>query len=157
MQEYELLKRQILKGWNTWNTRSMLSHAHLPEGFAINLCLKDNGKSAYLKEVDAGNKQPWDAHVFPGPHAYDGSYTKLRMNWYDTDTMKRRWQMRFAQFAYFATEGIRRSQFLDFLRADIWLALRLRCMMRRSRILRIPLIGIAVVPMHSFLAIPLLA
>ncbi len=87
MQEYELMKRQVLKGWNTWDTRSVLSHVHLPEGFAINICLKDNGKSAYLKEADVGNKQPWDAHVFPGPHAYDGSYTQLRMNWYDTDIM----------------------------------------------------------------------
>ena len=79
--EYQQMKKTVLRGWNTWNTWSILSHVHLPEGFAINLCLKDTGKSAYLKEADVGNKDEKDAAVFPYEHAYDGSYTRLRLSW----------------------------------------------------------------------------
>lgn len=79
--EYEQMKKQVLRGWNTWNTWSILSHTHLPEGFTINLCLKDTGMSAYLKDADVGNKGEKDAVVFPYEHAYDGSYTRLRLTW----------------------------------------------------------------------------
>ena len=78
---YEQMKKAVLRGWNTWNTWSILSHSHLPEGFSINLCLKDTGKSAYLKDADVGNKGEKDAVVFPYEHAYDGSYTRLRLTW----------------------------------------------------------------------------
>jgi len=84
-ERYEELKRQTLKGWNTWNTRSMLSHVHLPEGFALNLCLKDDGKAAYMKEAYVGDKGERDAVVFPQEHAYDGSFTRLRLTWLETE------------------------------------------------------------------------
>lgn len=78
---YEELKRRALRGWNTWNTWSVLSHTHLPEGFSINLCLKDVGRSAYLKDAYVGDKGEKDAVVFPYEHAYDGSYTHLKLSW----------------------------------------------------------------------------
>ena len=37
--------------------------------------------SAYLKDADVGNKGEKDAVVFPYEHAYDGSYTRLRLTW----------------------------------------------------------------------------
>lgn len=82
-QNYEKLKRDTIKGWNTWNTWSILSHVLMPEGFAINLCMKDLVTSSYLKEADVGNSGPRDAVVFPGAHAYDGSYTQLKATWMD--------------------------------------------------------------------------
>lgn len=78
---YEQMKRSVIRGWNTWNTWSILSHTHMPEGFSINLCVKDVGRSAYLKDADVGNKGEKDAVVFPYEHAYDGSYTRLRLTW----------------------------------------------------------------------------
>jgi hypothetical protein len=41
--EYRELQKRVAHGWNTWNTTSVLSHAHLPEGFAITLGLKNSG------------------------------------------------------------------------------------------------------------------
>lgn len=85
MNEYEKLKREALQGWNTWNTRSILSHVLLPEGFAINLCMKDYVSSSYLREADVGNSGYKEAVVFPGAHAYDGSYTQLKVDWNNTE------------------------------------------------------------------------
>ncbi len=41
MNEYEALKKSLAVGWNTWNTRSVLSHVLLPEAFALNLGIKE--------------------------------------------------------------------------------------------------------------------
>jgi putative isomerase len=80
--EWAALKTQLARGWNTWDTRSVLTHVLLPEGFAIDLKLKE-GKSGDILE-DAligrgtyGSKE----HITPGPHAYDGSYTELELEW----------------------------------------------------------------------------
>ena len=35
------LNNKLAQGWNTWNTRSVLSHVTTPENFAINLQLQD--------------------------------------------------------------------------------------------------------------------
>lgn len=75
------LKTKLAKGWNTWNTRSVLSHVLLPEGFAINLQLKDQSgdilEEALIGRDDYGSKE----RVIPGPHSYDGSYTELEVEW----------------------------------------------------------------------------
>lgn len=39
--ELSEMNDRLCKSWNTWNTRSVLSHVLLPECFAINLALKD--------------------------------------------------------------------------------------------------------------------
>ncbi len=41
--KYQELQQNICKGWNTWNTNSILSYVHLPEAFAINLAVKNYG------------------------------------------------------------------------------------------------------------------
>ncbi|WP_202552375.1 MGH1-like glycoside hydrolase domain-containing protein [Ginsengibacter hankyongi] len=76
------LNAHLCKGWNTWNTNSVLSHVLLPEGFAINVQLVNHQKGDTLKEAligreDYGTKE----HVVPGPHCYDGSYTDLTVEW----------------------------------------------------------------------------
>jgi len=105
MTEYEALQKRLARGWNTWNTRSVLSHVLLPEGFALNLALRENRHMRYLKEAQIGRQgriadalerlanltgeahYQWMARQFreerihPGPHAYDGSYTELNLNW----------------------------------------------------------------------------
>ncbi|MCX6300033.1 MAG: trehalase family glycosidase [Bacteroidetes bacterium] len=81
--EFEALKNRLAKGWNTWDTRSVLSHVLLPESLAIDLQLIDHELGDTLKETligreDFGSKE----HVIPGPHAYDGSYTELIVEWH---------------------------------------------------------------------------
>jgi hypothetical protein len=82
--ELAALTTELAKGWNTWNTRSVLSHVLLPEGFAINLQLKDRRSGDILEEALIGRSE-FDSkeHVTPGPHAYDGSYTELELEWRD--------------------------------------------------------------------------
>jgi hypothetical protein len=81
MSEYDALKKRLAQGWNTWNTRSVLSHVLLPEAFALNLCLKEYAGRAYLKEALIGRRGENDEQIRPGPHAYDGSYTELDLRW----------------------------------------------------------------------------
>ena len=40
--QYQLIQDNLARGWNTWNTRSVLSHVLLPEGFAVNLAFKQH-------------------------------------------------------------------------------------------------------------------
>jgi len=82
--EWAAMKARFSKGWNTWDTRSVLSHVLLPEGFSINLQLVSHQTGDTLKEAligrsDYGTKE----RVIPGPHAWDGSYTELVVEWQD--------------------------------------------------------------------------
>jgi hypothetical protein len=81
MSEYEAMQQKLAQGWNTWNTRSVLSHVHLPEGFAVNLCLREYVWRRNLKEALIGRQGPGEEHIHPGPHAYDGSTTSLELEW----------------------------------------------------------------------------
>jgi putative isomerase len=78
---YADLKTRLAHGWNTWNTRSVLSHVLLPEGFALNLGLKDYASRRYLKEAFVGQKDPQAEQIHPGLRTYDGSYTELTLRW----------------------------------------------------------------------------
>jgi hypothetical protein len=70
--EFKALNDKLSKGWNTWDTWSVLCHALLPESFAVNLELLnhqsgDTLKQALIGREGFGSKE----HVIPGPHAYD--------------------------------------------------------------------------------------
>ena len=84
MSHYTDLKRRLAAGWNTWNTRSVLSHVHLPEGIAINLGFKHYAGGDYLKEALIGRRGQWDEQIHPGLRTYDGRYTDLRIDWKGT-------------------------------------------------------------------------
>lgn len=77
---YEEMKKGYIKCWQTWNVRSVLSHVHMPDGFALNIAFKEYREGHYLKETligrfgdEYGNDQTETA--FPGVHSFDGSYT----------------------------------------------------------------------------------
>ncbi len=80
--EWAAMKARLSQGWNTWDTRSVLSHVLLPAGFSISLQLVshqtgDTLNEALLGRGDDGAKE----HVIPGPHAWDGSYTEVEVEW----------------------------------------------------------------------------
>src|ERR1051325_7213731 len=83
LSRYEAVQRQLAAGWNTWNTNSMLSHVLLPEGFALNLGIRKVSRNSemYLRETLIGRPNEEAERVYPGPHAYDGSYTELIIEW----------------------------------------------------------------------------
>ena len=80
--EYLAIKQRLARGWNTWNTRSVLSHSLLPQGFGINLAFKQVKwlDEPYLREVLFGREED-GAHIRPGPHTLEGSYTRLDIQW----------------------------------------------------------------------------
>ncbi|MEY4740042.1 MAG: hypothetical protein RLZZ05_1426 [Bacteroidota bacterium] len=77
------MSNKLMHGWNTWNTRSVLSHVLLPECFSINLALKDQ-QGKILEETLIG-RDHYDSkeQVIAGPHAYDGTYTELEVEWHN--------------------------------------------------------------------------
>ena len=81
--EYREIQKGLATGWNTWNTRSVLSHVLLPEGFALNLAFKQHYwlDEKYLAEALIGRSGEGAEQITPGPHTYSGSYTKLTLAW----------------------------------------------------------------------------
>jgi putative isomerase len=80
-ENYNEMQRKLASGWNTWNTRSVLSHVFLPECFAVNLELKDSRSEGILEEALIGRRGRDVENVIPGPHSYNGSYTELTVDW----------------------------------------------------------------------------
>ncbi len=82
--EYQSLERRLARGWNTWDVNSVTTEVLLPEGLAIHVNLKHNSTlygDALLTDTLIGRLSKDAEQVFPGPHAWDGSYTDLRVSW----------------------------------------------------------------------------
>ena len=47
-EQYQILKREYMRGWQTWNVNSVLSHVLMPEGFALNVCVREYSVGSYL-------------------------------------------------------------------------------------------------------------
>ena len=82
-------------GWNTWNTRSVLSHVLMPEALALNLSFCHYGLLTQVTDacfssrplaatsgvkLAASGIKPRMLRVSPGAHAYDGSYTAVSIH-----------------------------------------------------------------------------
>ena len=82
--EYKAVQQHLARGWNTWDVNSVTTQVLLPEGLAVHLSLKHNtteGGDTLLTDALIGRLSPGAEQVFPGPHAWDGSYTDLRVYW----------------------------------------------------------------------------
>ena len=63
----------------SWDTNSMTTHVLLPEGLAVHVGFKHNSTEfadGFLERTSVGA-----GTVFPGAHAWDGSYTDLKVTW----------------------------------------------------------------------------
>ncbi len=80
--DYKELKKETNRGWNTWNTLNVLSYSHLPEGFTINLCIREYSDQKVLRESLIGRSGNSDEIIFPGPRTYDGSCTQLKLTFH---------------------------------------------------------------------------
>jgi len=83
--DYSQMKKEYIKGWHTWNVRSVLSHVHMPDGLAINLAFKEYRSGGYLKETLIGRFGDDDEKCLPGIHAFDESYTEMTVLWRDME------------------------------------------------------------------------
>jgi putative isomerase len=86
--EYAALQKRLATGWNTWDVHSVTTHVLLLSGLAIRIGIQTkstlNGE-AFLSEALIGRQGQNVEQVFPGPHAWDGSYTDLRLKWRGLD------------------------------------------------------------------------
>jgi len=83
-EQYEALQQRLARGWNTWDVHSVTTHVLLPDGLAIHIGLKNNTSEwgdAYLGDALIGRLERGSEVVTPGPHAWDGSYTDLSIDW----------------------------------------------------------------------------
>jgi hypothetical protein len=82
--EYDAVQHRLAQGWNTWDVYSVASQALLPEGFTLRVGLRHNSAlnaDAFLSDVQIGRDGKGEENVAPGPHAWNGSYTELRISW----------------------------------------------------------------------------
>jgi putative isomerase len=82
--QYQAVQQRLATGWNTWDVNSVMTQVLLPQGLAIHLSLRHNttlNGEALLQNALIGRLSPNAEQVFPGPHAWDGSYTDLRVSW----------------------------------------------------------------------------
>jgi hypothetical protein len=82
--EYQQTQARLAEGWNTWDVHSVATQVLLPEGLAIHIGLKHNStlsNESFLSDALIGRQGPGAEQVVPGPHAWDGSYTDLRLFW----------------------------------------------------------------------------
>ncbi len=95
----DMMHGDLARGWNTWDTRSVLRHVLLPQGLGISLGFAAPDKLVWMHgDVFPGRETVGRTHgtkltsmdkalpvgdavdVLPGLHAYDGSYTQLEVN-----------------------------------------------------------------------------
>jgi putative isomerase len=82
--EYSRLQERLARGWNTWDTHSVMTEVLLPEGLAVHVGIKHQGtegSDGFLPAALIGRQGRDEERVVPGPHSYDGSYTDLKLLW----------------------------------------------------------------------------
>ena len=82
--EYKALQARLGRGWNTWDVNSVATQVLLPEGLAVHVSEKQNGTEGgdtLLTDTLIGRLSPQAEQVFPGAHAWNGSYTDLHVSW----------------------------------------------------------------------------
>lgn len=81
------MEKRFLNGWNTYHTRSVLSHVRMPEGFAVSLGFKNYSSGAVLNEALIGRFEENAEQIVPGPRSYNGTYTQLTIRYFGTETI----------------------------------------------------------------------
>jgi putative isomerase len=82
--EYAELQRRLARGWNTWDVQSVTTQVLLPQGLAVQVGFLDKRRltgEGFLSTALIGKLDPKAERVFPGPHAFNGSYTELKLTW----------------------------------------------------------------------------
>lgn len=65
------------EGWNTWNSRSVLSHVYMPYAFAISLGVKSYRDGSILREGLIGGTE--GEKIRPGIRSCNGEYTEMQV------------------------------------------------------------------------------
>lgn len=78
---YAEIQASLARGWNTWDTRSVLTHVLLPDALGISLGLKEYYRGTSLRTAQIGRRTEGAETVTLGRHAMDGRYTETTVTW----------------------------------------------------------------------------
>lgn len=78
---YAAVQKQLARGWNTWDVRSVLTHVYMPYAFAVDLNLVD-GQGKRMNRFLIGDRGKDAPRLKPHAHTYDGNYTKVDVSWH---------------------------------------------------------------------------
>lgn len=79
--EYKLIRQELLKGWNSWDTRNVFTQVYFPELTGVQLALVDaDGK--VNDQMRVGNRENDAVVVHPYDHTYDGAYREADASWH---------------------------------------------------------------------------
>jgi putative isomerase len=81
---YAAVQARLASGWNSWDTNTVAGQVLLPYGLQIRLGVRrtsSENTDAFLPTALIGRKGADEETVTPGPHAFDGDYTELRLSW----------------------------------------------------------------------------
>lgn len=79
--EYKLLKKELMKGWNSWDTRNVFNQVFLPDLTGIQIALIDS-KGNMNDQMRVGNRDEDAVTVHPYDHSYDGTYREADASWH---------------------------------------------------------------------------
>ncbi len=85
MANVEELNETLLQGWNTFDSRSILTQVLMPEGLAFTVQIHDSLKGDSLYFAFTGNRVKGAERVHPKAHTPDGSFTDFEMTWREFD------------------------------------------------------------------------
>jgi hypothetical protein len=85
--QYQAIKKQLIRGWGTWDSGNILGQVFLPDGVGLNLVFKETTwiGAEYLNTALIGRSGTEAEQVRPGLHALDGSYSEFELRWRTLD------------------------------------------------------------------------
>jgi len=83
VENYKELKSTLLRGWNTWDNRSILTYVYLPDELALVISLEDFESGEILEHAFTGNRVPGTEKVRTIAHTPDGSFIEFTLVWKD--------------------------------------------------------------------------
>lgn len=79
--EYTQLQARLQSGWNTHNTRSLLSQVLLPYGLCLNLGIHERFSGMHVREFLVGRPDQREERVTLLNRSFDGFFTELEIHW----------------------------------------------------------------------------
>ena len=78
--EYLAIRKRLVRGWGTWDTRNALAQVLLPESLSVSLSFKHSGgPESFSRPQMVRDKN--GAEFRAGAHALDGSYSEADIGW----------------------------------------------------------------------------
>lgn len=86
--EYARIRKELKKGWNSWDTRSVFTQVYFPELTGVKLSMQDAGGNVN-DQIRVGNRDEDAVLVHPYDHSYDGFYSEADASWHGTSVKLR--------------------------------------------------------------------